>query len=97
MYTSMQHIPSNIEGILVPFIENSYLRILVYGFYRIFKMEVSHILAVLRELMDTDDDKKPTCGKTRLQIKRRSLSGYFRNIICDLMIKDQIGVKTRFG
>ena len=65
MYTSMQHIPSNIEGILVPFIKNSYLRILVYGFYRIFKMEVSLILAVLPELMDTDD-KKPTSGKTRL-------------------------------
>ena len=65
MYTSMQHIPSNIEGILVPFIESSYLRILVYGFYRIFKMEVSLILAVLPELMDTDD-KKPTSGKTRL-------------------------------
>ena len=66
MYTSMQHIPSNIEGILVPFIESSYLRILVYGFYRIFKMEVSLILAVLPELIDTDDDKKPTRGKTRL-------------------------------
>ena len=66
MYTSMQHIPSNIEGILVPFIESSYLRILVYGFYRIFKMEVSLILAVSPELIDTDDDKKPTCGKTRL-------------------------------
>ena len=66
MYTSMQHIPSNIEGILVPFIKNSYLRILVYGFYRIFKMEVSLILAVLPELIDTDDDKKPTRGKTRL-------------------------------
>ena len=66
MYTSMQHIPSNIEGILVPFIKNSYLRILVYGFYRIFKMEVSLILAVLPELIDTDDDKnllveKPDC------------------------------------
>ena len=66
MYTSIQHIPSNIEGILVPFIESSYLRILVYGFYRIFKMEVSLILAVLPELIDTDDDKKPTRGKTRL-------------------------------
>ena len=66
MYTSMQHITSNIEGILVPFIESSYLRILVYGFYRIFKMEVSLILAVLPELIDTDDDKKPTRGKTRL-------------------------------
>ena len=68
MYTSMQHIPSNIEGILVPFIKNSYLRILVYGFYRIFKMEVeqSLILVVLIELMDTDNDKKPTRGKTRL-------------------------------
>ena len=66
MYTSMQHIPSNIEGILVPFIKNSYLRILVYGFYRIFKMEVSLILAMLPELIDTDDDKKPTRGKTRL-------------------------------
>ena len=66
MYTSMQHIPSNIEGILVPFIESSYLRILVYGFYRIFKMEVSLILVVLPELIDTDDDKKPTRGKTRL-------------------------------
>ena len=66
MYTSMQHIPSNIEGILVPFIKNSYLRILVYGFYRIFKMEVSLILAVLPELIDTEDDKKPTRGKTRL-------------------------------
>ena len=66
MYTSMQHIPSNIEGILVPFIEISYLRILVYGFYRIFKMEVSLILAMLPELIDTDDDKKPTRGKTRL-------------------------------
>ena len=66
MYTSMQHIPSNIEGILVPFIKNSYLRILVYGFYRIFKMEVSLILAVLPELIDTDDDKKPTRVKTRL-------------------------------
>ena len=66
MYPSMQHIPSNIEGILVPFIKNSYLRILVYGFYRIFKMEVSLILAVLPELIDTDDDKKPTRGKTRL-------------------------------
>ena len=66
MYTSIQHIPSNIEGILVPFIESSYLRILVYGFYRIFKMEVSLILAVLPELIDTDDDKKPTRVKTRL-------------------------------
>ena len=66
MYTSMQHIPSNIEGILVSFIESSYLRILVYGFYRIFKMEISLILAVLPELIDTDDDKKPTRGKTRL-------------------------------
>ena len=66
MYTSMQHIPSNIEGILVPFIESSYLRILVYGFYRIFKMEVSLILAMLPELIDTDDGKKPTRGKTRL-------------------------------
>ena len=66
MYTSMQHIPSNIDGILVPFIKNSYLRILVYGFYRIFKMEVSLILAVLPELIDTDDDKKPTRVKTRL-------------------------------
>ena len=66
MYTSIQHMPSNIERILVPFIENSYLGILVYGFYRIFKMEISLILAVLPKLMDTDDDKKPTRGKTRL-------------------------------
>ena len=60
MYTPMQHIPSNIKGIFVPFIKNSYLRILAYEFYRIFKMEVEQplILAVLPELMNADDDKK---------------------------------------
>ena len=67
MHTSMQHQPSNIEGILVPFIKNSYLRILIYEFYRIFKMEFEPflIIAVLPELMDADDDKKPSRGKTR--------------------------------
>ena len=67
MYTSMQHVPSNISGMFVPFIENYFLRILVYEFYRIFKMEVeqSLILAVLPELMDANDDKKPTRGKAR--------------------------------
>ena len=63
----MQHQPSNILGILVTFIKNSYLRILIYEFYHIFKMEVeqSLILAVLPELMNTDDDEKTTRGKTR--------------------------------
>ena len=45
------------------------------------EVEPSLILAVLPELMDTDDDKKTTRGKTRSQIKRRSLNGYFNNII----------------
>ena len=45
------------------------------------KVEQSLILVVLPELMDTDDDKKTTGGKTRSYIKRRSLSGYFNNII----------------
>ena len=79
----MQHQPSNIQVILVTFIKNSYLQILIYEFYHIFKMEVeqSLILAMLPGLIDADDDKKPTRGKTRSQIKRRSLSGYFSNII----------------
>ena len=55
------------------------------------------ILAVLPELMDADDDKKPTCEKTRLWIYRRSLGGYFKNIIRELIIKDKIGLKKCFG
>ena len=95
----MQHIPSKTQGILLPFIKNSYLRIVVYEFYRIFKMEVEKplILAMLPELIDADDDKKPNREKTRLQIQRRSLGGYFKNIICELIIKDKIGLKKCFG
>ena len=98
MYTPMQHMPSKIQRILVPFIKNSYLRIIVNEFYCIFKMEVEQplILAVLPELMDAEDDKKPTHGKTRVQIKRRSLGGYFKNVICELIIKDKIGPKKGF-
>ena len=47
----------------------------------------SLILVVLPELMDSDDEKS-TRGKTRLWIKRRSVSGYFNNVITELMIKD---------
>ena len=44
IYTSMQHIPSKSQGILPPFIESSYIRILVYEFCCIFKMEVEQAL-----------------------------------------------------
>ena len=47
----------------------------------------SLILVVLPELMDSDDEKS-TRGKTRLWIKKRSVSGYFNNVITELMIKD---------
>ena len=55
------------------------------------------MLAVLPELMDADDDKKPTRGKTRSQIKGRSLSGYFKNKIRELIIKDKRDLKKSFG
>ena len=45
--------------------------------------ERSLMLAVLSELMDSDDEK-PTREKARSWIKGRTVSGYFNNIIPEL-------------
>ena len=42
------------------------------------------LVLVLNELMDSDDEK-PTRGKTREWVKRREQSGYFNNIIKELI------------
>ena len=44
------------------------------------------MLVVLSELMDSNDEKT-THGNTRSCIKRRSISGYFSNIIYELIMK----------
>ena len=57
--------------------------------------EESLILVVLPELMDSNDEK-PSCGKSRSWIKRRSVSGYFNNTIPELMIEERMGFKEMF-
>ena len=50
---------------------------------------------MLSELMDSDEEK-PTRGRTRLQLKKRSVNGYFINIIRDLMIEYRMGLEEIF-
>ena len=50
---------------------------------------------MLSELMDSDEEK-PTRGRTRPQLKKRSVSGYFINIIHDLMIEYRMGLEEIF-
>ena len=57
--------------------------------------EQSLMLVVLSELMDSDI-KKPTGGKNTSWIKGRSVSGYFNNIKCELMIEGRMGFKEMF-
>ena len=45
--------------------------------------------------MDSDDEK-PTRGRTRPQLKKRSFSGYFINIIRDLMTEYRMGLEEMF-
>ena len=45
------------------------------------------LVLVLRELVDSDDEK-PTRGKTREWVKRREQSGYFNNIVKELRVED---------
>ena len=57
--------------------------------------EESLILVMLPELMDSNN-KKPSRGKIRSWIKRRSVSGYFNNTIPELMIEERMGFKEMF-
>ena len=50
---------------------------------------------ILNELMDSDDEK-PTRGKTREWIRRRKESGYFTNIIQELIVEDRHGFREMF-
>ena len=52
-------------------------------------------LVLLKELMDSDDEK-PHRGKTRSWIKRRRDRGYFNNIIRELRIEDRFGFREMF-
>ena len=52
-------------------------------------------LLVLHDLMDCDDEK-PRRGKTRKWVKRRSVRGYFNNIIRELRTEDRAGFREMF-
>ena len=56
----------------------------------------SLMLLMLSGLMDSDDGK-PTRGKSRSWIKRRTVSGCFNNVIAELMIEDRMGSKKCFA
>ena len=64
LYSSIQHQVSSIDGIFVPFIHKFLFTNSNYN--RKLKMEAEQylMLAVLSELMDSDDEK-PTRGKAR--------------------------------
>ena len=50
---------------------------------------------ILKELMDSDDEK-PHRGKARRWVKRRNDRGYFNNIIKELRVEDCTGFKDVF-
>ena len=53
------------------------------------------VLVVLSELIDPDDEKQ-TYEKIRTCIKRRSVTGYFTNMIRELKVGDKMGFKEIF-
>ena len=59
-------------------------------------MEAERALVCSVVRINDSDDEKPTRGKARSWIKWRTVSGYFKNIIFELMIEDRIWFKEMF-
>ena len=59
-------------------------------------MEAERALVCRVVRINDSDDEKPTRGKARSWIKGRTVSGYFKNIIFELMIEDRMGFKEMF-
>lgn len=69
------------------------------SFIRIFKMDGKAsmaMLAVLNELVDSEDEKI-TRGKTRKWVTRRRQNGFYNNTVQKLKMEDRFGFKRCFG